>query len=146
MIAALTWDSVTWTVVDSSGKEIFKVSCGKQCEKELKMFGFKVDVVGKHEYWVEMKKEGEVLTCHSELDIFGMSTFRLFRFQRFHQLRNSELSICHLKYWHSSDRFTDFIILTSLYSHTINIMNFDLQNNGHNFGDTKILDKFVICT
>ena len=73
MTRGVTWDSVTWTVVDRSETEPLKHSCEKQCEEDLKMFSFKVNVLGLR-YWVEMEKEGEVLRCSSMLFSLGIST------------------------------------------------------------------------
>ena len=72
MTREVTWDSVTWTVVDRSQTELLKHSCEKQCGEDLKTFSFKVDAVGLHKYLVEMEKEGEILRCSSTLTILGI--------------------------------------------------------------------------
>ena len=75
MTREVTWDSVTWTVVDRSETELLKHSCVKQCREDLKTFSFKVDVSGRHlKYLVEMEKEGEILTCENTLFSLGIST------------------------------------------------------------------------
>ena len=73
MTRDMTWDSVTWTVVDRSETEPLKHSCEKQCEEDLKLFSFKVNVLDL-QYLVEMEKEGEVLRCNSVLFSLGIST------------------------------------------------------------------------
>ena len=74
MTRDMTWDSVTLKVVDRSETELLKHSCEKQCEEDLNMFSFKVDVVGLHKYLVEMEKEGEILICDNTLFSLGIST------------------------------------------------------------------------
>ena len=74
MTREVTWDSVTWKVVDRSETELLKHSCEKQCEGDQKIFSFKVDVAGKHKYLVEVEKDGEILTCDSALFSLGIST------------------------------------------------------------------------
>ena len=88
MTREVTWDSVTWTVVDRSETELLKHSCEKQCGEDLKMFSFKVDVVGKHEYLVEIKNEGEDLTCNNVLVTSGILMIRLLNFN---QVENRDL-------------------------------------------------------
>ena len=88
MTREVTWDSVTWTVVDRSETELLKHSCEKQCGEDLKMFSFKVDVAGKHNYLVEVEKEGVVLTCSNVLVTSGIWTIKLLNFN---QVENRDL-------------------------------------------------------
>ena len=79
MTREVTWDSVTWTVVDRSQTELLKHSCQKQCEEDQKIFSFKVNVAGKHNYLVEVEKEGEILDCGNVLYSLGLSKIRFLK-------------------------------------------------------------------
>ncbi|XP_063684359.1 uncharacterized protein LOC134818650 [Bolinopsis microptera] len=66
----VTWDKLTWAVVDQSGEVIVSHTCLEKCGIN-EMF-LKVDVAGVYEYRVKMLKEGEELECGSELFVdFG---------------------------------------------------------------------------
>ena len=71
----VTWDKVTWTVLDGAGTELLTNSCGQECGDEL--FSFRVDLAGVHQYLVQVEEEGEVLRCDSVLAIVGKITFKL---------------------------------------------------------------------
>ena len=64
----VTWDTVTWKVLDKSGSELSEDSCQTACDD---MFNFKVNTAGVHSYSVEMRNGGKSLTCDSILRVLG---------------------------------------------------------------------------
>ena len=65
----VTWDTVTWTVLDGSGSTILEGSCQTDCDD---MFSFsKVDTAGVHTYSVVIEKGGETVSCNSRFAVFG---------------------------------------------------------------------------
>ena len=72
MTREVTWDSVTWTVLDRSDTELLKHSCEKQCDEDWKIFSLKVDAAGRFKYLVEMEEDGEILRCSSMLFSLGI--------------------------------------------------------------------------
>ncbi|KAL5268949.1 hypothetical protein ACHWQZ_G002694 [Mnemiopsis leidyi] len=65
----VTWDTVTWTVLDGSGSTILEGSCQTDCDG---IFSFsKVETAGVHTYSVLIEKEGETVSCNSRFAVFG---------------------------------------------------------------------------
>ena len=65
----VTWDTVTWTVLDGSRSTILEGSCQTDCDD---MFSFsKVATAGVHTYSVVIVKEGETVSCNSRLAVLG---------------------------------------------------------------------------
>ena len=70
----MTWDSVTWKVLEESGSELLEDSCQAACDD---MYNFKVGTAGVHRYWVEMSKGGVSLSCENRLGVIGTFKFLL---------------------------------------------------------------------
>ena len=68
----VTWDTVTWTVVDKSGGELHKYSCHQSECKVNEMFRVKSESPGVHKYSVVIRMEGETLKCDSVLLNYGL--------------------------------------------------------------------------
>ena len=64
----VTWDSVTWKVLDESDSELMEDSCQTGCQD---MFNFNVDRAGVHKYSVEMINGGKKIRCDSRLSVIG---------------------------------------------------------------------------
>ena len=69
----VTWDSVTWKVLDKSDSELLKGSCQTACDN---LFNFKVDRAGVHKYTVEMINGGDKIRCDSRLSVIGKISCR----------------------------------------------------------------------
>ena len=68
----VTWDKVTWRVLDKSMLQLFEQSCQTPCLEQV--FSFNVDTAGFHSYVIVVDKEGARLVCMNQLIIFGMYT------------------------------------------------------------------------
>ena len=68
----VTWDTVTWSVLDKSMLQLFQNSCQNPCLEQV--FSFNVDTAGFHSYVISMDKEGARLVCMNQLIILGMYT------------------------------------------------------------------------
>ena len=70
----VTWDTVTWKVLNEDESELLGGSCETACHD---MYNFKVGKAGVHRYLVEMRKDpgGVSLTCENTLGVLGMFVY-----------------------------------------------------------------------